>query len=156
MQERAANVQALTARPREDRPGEEARSGSPERDREHDPAAHLVRCDQAADGGVDDPDCHERKRNPVRLRCEDLEARVPEGPAAARGTRGHPRCDESEHKCAGVGDHMPGVCEESEGVRDESSRNLRSHDGDDDPVETPHRDPPLVGDWWLVLVAGTW
>ena len=87
VQERAAHVQALAARTREQRRRGQVDGDPDERDDQDDPAAHLARRNQSANRAEYDPDAHEREHQAVRLRGEDLEPPEAVRPAALRAGR---------------------------------------------------------------------
>ena len=67
----------------------------------------------------------------VGLRRQDLGALQAEGQVAARGTLDEANDDERHRQCAGVGQHMRGVREEGERVREDADDDLDGHETDD-------------------------
>ena len=143
MQEDPAHVQALATCTGEEAGGGEVDGDAGERDREHDPAAHVGRLDEPADGRVDDPHADEQEGDAVRLGGEDLEPREAEGEAAARRPAGHRRRDERERDRADVREQVPRVGEERERAGDDSGRDLARHEAADE--DGRGRERPAVG-----------
>ena len=83
-------------------------------------------------GRPDDPEREQPERDPVRLRGEDLEPRVPERPAPGRRPRRHRRGDEREPERRRVGEHVPGVGEQRERVGERARDDLADHHGRDE------------------------
>ena len=91
----------------------------------------------------DDPDPDERERDPVRQRCEDLDAPEAERPASARRASRERGRDERERKGGRVGEHVPGVGEKRERARGKSDDDLGDEQPDDER-ERPGEHPPVV------------
>ena len=96
-------------------------------------------CDEPLDRRVDDPGGDERESDAVHLRRQDLEPRVSERPPSAGGPCRHPGGDDREEQRGGVGDHVAGVGQERERVRDDAGRDLRDHDDDHDAKRSEKR-----------------
>ena len=105
--------------------------GSDARRREHEPAAHVGRRDEAPDGLDHDRRAEQEQSDAVRLRREDLGAPETERHPARRRPPGEPRSPHSEAECRGVDEHMRRVREQRQRVGDDRERDLRRHETDD-------------------------
>ena len=95
------------------------------------PPSTLRWVDQPADRAVDDPHADDQQRQPVDLRGQDLDAPVPERPAAARGTGRQGGRENGETERRDVGQHVAGVGEERERIGDETEDDLADHEEPD-------------------------
>ena len=126
--EGAAHVDALPARSREQQRCDPVHEDPDERDDQHDPALDVVRRDQTANRAVHDPDPDDQERQPVDLGGENLDALVAERPAALRRARSHRGGENREAERRGVGEHVPGVGEQREGVGHDAEHDLAGHE----------------------------
>jgi hypothetical protein len=92
---------------------------------------HVRRGDEPPNGRVDDQQRDEEEREAVALCGEDLRASEAERPRAPRGTRCQRRSDERGHERGRIGQHVAGVGEEGERVRDEAGGDLPAHERED-------------------------
>ena len=111
---------------------DEVHDETSERDDDDRPAADLRGLDEAPDGGVDDERREDEEGCSVHLRREDLGALQAEGQVASCRSRGQPKCDEREHERACIREHVRGIGDEGEGVREDSRRHLHGHESDDE------------------------
>ena len=91
---------------------------------------------------VDDQHGEHEQRDAVRLRGENLGALEAEGEVAAGRPRDEPDHHERQHERAGVGEHVRGVREQRERVREDSGDDLDGHEADDQAERDPQ--PPGV------------
>ena len=83
---------------------------------------------------------------------EDLEARVAEGPAPGRGPGGHGRCTQGEGERGAIGEHVPGVREQRQGVAEKPGDDLPRHQREDEQQRDRQR-PAVRGQPVLVIVV---
>ena len=152
MQEGAAHVQALAARPGEHERRNQVHHHPRERHDEHQPAANLRRRDEPADGGVHDQHAHDEERDPVHVRRQDLEPAEAERPPSARGPSrvGGRRQGEPERRC--VREHVPGVGQQRERTGGHTEDHFAGHQPDDQDERNREGAPP--GAAVRVVVAG--
>jgi hypothetical protein len=129
--ESRADVEAVAARTGKNEAGGDACSSTRQRHHEHESAAHLLRVDEPMNRRPDDPDCEQGERDPVHLRGEDLEPRIPERPAPDRRSGRHRRSEEREAECRRIGEHVPGVREQGERVTEQPGDDLACHHDED-------------------------
>ena len=104
-----------------------------QRDDQDRGASDLGRVNQAGDAFVDDQQREHQQRRAVELGRQDL------GPFEAEGERalGRSGCeaddDQREADRAGVGEHVRGVGEERQRVREDPDGHLKDHEAEDQP-----------------------
>ena len=93
---------------------------------------HVRRRDQPPDRLVDDQRGEHEQRHAVGLRREHLDAAQAERQRRRlRGRRGEPHRDQRERDRGGVGEHVRGVGEQRERVRDDAGGDLDRHEQQD-------------------------
>ena len=141
VQERAAHIQALGARPVQQRGGDQVDGDPGERDRQHQAAAHLGRVDEAAHRCVDDHDADHEQRDPVHMGGENLQTSEAERPAPARRPAGQREGAEREGERRGVGEHVARVREQRQRAGDHAEHDLARHQAEDQPERDHQRSP---------------
>ena len=77
------------------------------------------------------------------LRGEDLEALIAEGHRPFGGPVGESQGEQREADRAGIGEHVPGVGQQRQRVRDDASRHLHGHEAEEQRER--ERQPAAVG-----------
>ena len=108
-------------------------SDADERDDEHQPAADDGRIEQPPNRLVGDERGEDEQRHAVGLRREDLDAPEAECHRAARRPRRQRDRHQREADRGRVGEHVRGVGEQRERVRDDADADLDGHERDDQP-----------------------
>ena len=98
---------------------------------EHQQSLHLRRVEQPPDGLVDEPGREQQQGEPVGLGGEDLGAFEPVGPAALRGPGGQVDRPQGQHDGRGVGEHVPGIGDQRQGLGDDPDNDLGGHERHD-------------------------
>ena len=153
----ALDVQRAALRPRQ-RPRRAEVDRRPEQaDHDHDPALDVGRVAEPAHGLDADHAGQHEQRGAVDLRAEDLGAPEAEGEAPGRRPRRQAQRHEGEPDRAGVGEHVRGVGEQRERVRQQARHDLDDHEAEDQPEREPQlaavgvgRDPVVV----MAVVVG--
>ena len=127
VQERAADVQALAARTREQRRRDEVDGDPRERDDEDDPALHVARAKPVGESRRIRSRCRRAGatgRSPARRGSPAAKA---VRPAPLRGPRRHRRGGDGERERGDVGDQVPGVGEQGERAGEDPGHELDHH-----------------------------
>ena len=102
-----------------------------QRDHEDQPGAHVRRRDEAVDRLVDDQQREHEQRDAVGLRGEHLHAAQAVGHRAARRPARERDRREREGERRRIGEHVGGVREQGERVREHARDHLRAHQSRD-------------------------
>jgi hypothetical protein len=102
-----------------------------QRQRQHEPAAHLGRVDQPPDRRVDDHDPNDEQRDPVDVGGQDLQAAEAECPAPSGGPAGERGRPQRKRERSGIGEHVPRVGEQRERPGEDPEDDLARHQAED-------------------------
>ena len=144
VQEGAAYVDALRLPVRQHCRGAQVGGGSDQGHDQHDPAAHLGRGDQPANRGVADPGSDQEQRDSVHLGREHLDSPQPVGPAPGGRPGGDTDGSDRESERKRVGEHVTGVGQERERVRDDPESDLYCHHSREERQRQEKRAPVVA------------
>jgi hypothetical protein len=129
--EAALHVEALAVGLRERAGRGEVYEDAENRHDQHQRPADRGGMNQPHDGLIRDEGGEDQQRDAVRLGREDLRTLEAECHRASRGTGGKAQRDQRKSERAGVGEHVSGVGQQRERVRDHAGCDLDAHERDD-------------------------